>query len=219
MKSKTETHAQQRDRAAEILKRLQVAYPDAGCELQHWQTPMELAVATILSAQCTDKRVNMVTPVLFKKYRSAADFAATPQETLEAEVRSTGFYRNKAKSIRALAAVVVEKFGGQLPGDLDTLITLPGIGRKTANLLIATVFGQPGIVVDTHFKRLSQRLALTKNEDPDKIEFDLKDILPEKVWTDWSHCMVFHGRRCCYARKPDCALCPIATLCPSCGKC
>ena len=213
-----ETEQAMKTRAAEILKRLRVAYPDAGCELKHWKTPMELAVATILSAQCTDKRVNMVTPILFAKYHSAADFAATPQETLETEIRSTGFFRNKAKNIRALAAEVVEKFGGELPSDLDTLIGLPGIGRKTANLLIATVFGQPGIVVDTHFKRLSQRLGFTQLEDPDKIEFDLKDILPEEDWTDWSHCMVFHGRRCCYARKPDCALCPIATLCPSCGK-
>lgn len=214
-----ETEEAKTKRAAEILKRLRVTYPNAGCELQHWKTPMELAVATILSAQCTDKRVNMVTPVLFKKYRSVTDFAATPQETLEAEIRSTGFFRNKAKNIRALAAVVVEKFGGELPSDLDTLIGLPGIGRKTANLLIATVFGQPGIVVDTHFKRLSQRLGFTTKNDPDKIEFDLKAILPEKDWTDWSHCMVFHGRRCCYARKPDCAICPIAELCPSAGKC
>jgi endonuclease-3 len=210
--------SQQRERAAEILKRLRVAYPDAGCELQHWRTPMELAVATILSAQCTDKRVNMVTPVLFAKYHSAADFAATPQETLETEIRSTGFFRNKAKNIRALAAVVVEKFGGELPRDLDTLVGLPGIGRKTANLLIATVFGQPGIVVDTHFKRLSQRLGFTTKDDPDKIEFDLKAILPERDWTDWSHGMVFHGRRCCFARKPNCAGCPIAELCPSADK-
>ncbi|TAN39013.1 MAG: endonuclease III [Verrucomicrobia bacterium] len=209
----------QRERAAEILKRLRMTYPDAGCELQHWKTPMELAVATILSAQCTDKRVNMVTPVLFANYRSVADFAAVPQETLEAEIRSTGFFRNKAKNIRALAAVVLEKFGGELPSDLDTLIGLPGIGRKTANLLIATVFGQPGIVVDTHFKRLSQRLGFTTKDDPDKIEFDLKAILPEKDWTDWSHCMVFHGRRCCYARKPNCAGCPIAELCPAAAKC
>jgi len=213
-----ETIAFMKQRAVEILKRLRVAYPDAGCELKHWQTPMELAVATILSAQCTDKRVNMVTPVLFKKYHSAADFAATPQETLEAEIRSTGFFRNKARNIRALAAVVVEKFNGELPGDLDTLIGLPGIGRKTANLLIATVFGQPGIIVDTHFKRLSQRLGFTLNEDPGKIEFDLKAILSEKDWTGWSHCMVFHGRRCCFARKPNCAGCPIAELCPSCGR-
>ena len=213
-----ESKADQCRRAADILRRLRVAYPDAGCELQHWQTPLELAVAAILSAQCTDKRVNLVTPALFKKYRAAADWVATPQATLEAEIRSTGFFRNKARNIRALAAVLVEKFGGELPRDLDTLIGLPGIGRKTANLLIATVFGQPGIIVDTHFKRLSQRLTFTKNDDPDKIEFDLKAILPEEDWTDWSHGMVFHGRRCCYARKPDCPGCPIATLCPSCGK-
>ena len=218
MQSKAEKLAQQHARAAEILKRLQVAYPDAGCELQHWQTPLELAVAAILSAQCTDKRVNLVTPALFKKYRTAADWAATPQETLEAEIRSTGFFRNKARNIRALAAVVAERFDGKLPGDLDTLIELPGIGRKTANLLIATVFGQPGIIVDTHFKRLSQRLGFTTNDDPDKIEFDLKAILPEQDWTAWSHGMVFHGRRCCYARKPDCPRCPLADLCPACGR-
>jgi endonuclease III len=218
MPSKTETATRARGRAAAILQRLQVAYPDAGCELQHWRTPLELAVATILSAQCTDKRVNMVTPVLFKKYHSAADFAATPQETLEAEIRSTGFFRNKARNIRALAAVVVARFGGELPRDLDTLIELPGIGRKTANLLIATVFGQPGIIVDTHFKRLSQRLGFTTHDDPDKIEFDLKAILPERDWTAWSHGMVFHGRRCCYARQPDCPHCPLADLCPACGK-
>lgn len=213
-----ETEQAKKARAVEILKRLRVAYPNAGCELVGWKTPLELAVAAILSAQCTDQRVNMVTPALFKKYHTAADWAATPQDTLEAEIRSTGFFRNKAKNIRALAAAVVEKFSGELPSDLDTLIGLPGIGRKTANLLIATVFGQPGIIVDTHFKRLSQRLAFTTNDDPDKIEFDLKTILPEKDWTDWSHGMVFHGRRCCFARKPNCSGCPIAELCPSCGK-
>ncbi|MFH0878623.1 MAG: endonuclease III [Lentisphaerota bacterium] len=203
--------------AAEILKRLQKAYPDAGCELKY-SDPLELAVATILSAQCTDKRVNMVTPALFKKYHTAKDWAATPQETLETEIRSTGFFRNKAKNIRALCAELDQRFDGKIPKDLDTLITLPGIGRKTANLLIATAFGQPGIIVDTHFKRLSQRLGLTENEDPDKIEFDLKALIHEKDWTAWSHCMVFHGRRCCFARKPNCPGCPINTLCPSCGK-
>ena len=213
-----ETKAQQRERAAEVLQRLRRVYPDAGCELQHWRTPLELAIAAILSAQCTDKRVNLVTPALFRKYRKAADWAATTQETLETEIRSTGFFRNKARNIRALAAALQERFGGELPGDLDTLITLPGIGRKTANLLVATVFGQPGIVVDTHFKRLSQRLGFTRHDDPDQIEFDLKAILPPQDWTDWSHCMVFHGRRGCFARKPLCTQCPIADLCPACGK-
>ena len=201
-------------RASEILKRLRKAYPDAGCELD-FSNPLELAVAAILSAQCTDKRVNMVTPALFKKYSSARDWADTPQSTLEKEIKSTGFFRNKAKNIRGLCKELDKNHSGRIPDDLDVLIKLPGIGRKTANLLIATAYGKPGIVVDTHFKRLSTRLGFTKNTNPDKIEFDLKAIVPEKDWTDWSHCMVFHGRRCCYARKPNCADCPIQSLCPS----
>jgi endonuclease-3 len=200
-------------RAALILERLRVAYPDAGCEL-NYSTPLELVVATILSAQCTDKRVNMVTPALFKKYKTAADWAAVPQETLESEIRSTGFFRNKAKNIRALCAELENRFEGTLPNNLEVLVTLPGIGRKTANLLLATIFNKPGIIVDTHFKRLSQRLGFSKNEDPDKIEMDLQKIVPEKDWCDWSHCIVFHGRRCCFARKPDCSHCPINELCP-----
>lgn len=204
-------------RAAAILKRLKQAYPNAGCEL-NFSTPLELAVGAILSAQCTDKRVNMVTPALFRKYRAARDWADTPQEVLESEIRSTGFFRNKAKNIRALCAELDAKHGGRIPDDLDVLIELPGIGRKTANLLISAAYGQPGIIVDTHFKRLSARLGFTKNEDPDKIEFDLKAIVPEKNWSDWSHVMVFHGRRCCFARKPACDTCPIRDLCPSAGK-
>ncbi len=206
-----------RKRAAKILQRLQAAYPNAGCELKY-SNPLELAVAAILSAQCTDERVNKITPALFRKYRTAADWAKTPQPVLEKEIRSTGFFRNKARNIRALAAVLDEKFGGRVPDNLDTLITLPGIGRKTANLLIATAFGHPGIIVDTHFKRLSQRLGFTQNDNPDKIEFELKAIVPEKNWSAWSHCMVFHGRRCCYARKPNCEGCPINKLCPLRGK-
>lgn len=209
--------ASQKKRAAIILALLRKAYPNAGCELV-FSNPIELAVAAILSAQCTDKRVNMVTPALFKKYRSAKDWARTPQATLEKEIRSTGFFRNKAKNIRALCKVLDEKYDGRIPDQLDVLITLPGIGRKTANLLIATAYGQPGIVVDTHFRRLSQRLGFTRNDDPDKIEFDLKAIIPEKDWTDWSHCMVFHGRRCCFARKPNCPGCPVSDSCPSFGQ-
>jgi endonuclease-3 len=204
-------------RVSLVLQGLRAAYPDAGCEL-NFSNPLELAVAAILSAQCTDKRVNLVTPPLFKKYRTAADWAKTPQEVLENEIRSTGFFRNKAKNIRALCAELEKNHGGKIPDNLDVLITLPGIGRKTANLLIATVYGQPGIIVDTHFKRLSTRLGFTDNEDPDKIEFDLKALLPEKHWSDFSHCMVFHGRRCCFARKPNCAGCPVKSLCPSAGK-
>lgn len=206
-----------KNRAAQILKRLRAAYPHAGCEL-NFSNPLELAVAAILSAQCTDQRVNLVTPALFRKYRTAADWAAASQDTLEQEIRSTGFFRNKARNIRALAAALADKYDGRIPDDLDTLTTLPGIGRKTANLLIATAYGKPGIIVDTHFKRLSQRLGFTRNENPDKIEFDLKAIMPETNWTDWSHSMVFHGRRCCYARNPDCLGCPINDLCPSFGK-
>jgi endonuclease-3 len=204
-------------RAREVLTRLRRAYPDARCEL-NFSNPLELAVAAILSAQCTDKRVNLVTPPLFKKYRTAKDWAGTPQEVLEDEIRSTGFFHNKAKNIRALCAELDRNFGGKLPQDLDVLITLPGIGRKTANLLIATAYGKPGIIVDTHFKRLSNRLGFTDHDDPDKIEFDLKALLPEKDWSDFSHGMVFHGRRCCFARKPSCSICPVKDLCPSCGK-
>ena len=204
-------------KAALISAALRKAYPDAHCELD-FSTPLELAVGAILSAQCTDKRVNLVTPALFRKYRTAADWAKTPQDVLESEIRSTGFFRNKAKNIRALCAELEKNHGGRIPDDLDVLITLPGIGRKTANLLIATAYGKPGIIVDTHFRRLSQRLGLTKNDDPDKIEFDLKALLPEKDWSDFSHCMVFHGRRCCFARKPNCPGCPVKDLCPSAGK-
>jgi endonuclease-3 len=214
-----ESLASKRRRAGEILRRLKIEYPDARCELENWETPLELAVATILSAQCTDKRVNMVTPALFKKYRTAKDWAETPQEVLEEEIRSTGFFRNKAKNIRALAARLVEDFGGELPGDFDVLTKLPGIGRKTANLLVATVFGQPGLVVDTHFIRLSNRLGFVQEEDDAvKIERELANIVPREDWTAWSHAMVFHGRRCCNARAPECGRCPVAELCPACGR-
>jgi len=210
-----ETRTQQQARAILLLRRLRKAYPDAKCELD-WSTPLELAVATILSAQCTDKRVNLVTPALFKKYRTAKAWAQTPQETLEKEIHSAGFFRNKAKNIRALMARLDEEFGGELPGNFDVLVSLPGIGRKTANLLVATVFGQPGLVVDTHFIRLSNRLGFVKNEqDATKIEAAMQQIVPRKDWTDWSHAMVFHGRRCCFARSPNCAGCPVRTLCPS----
>ena len=213
-----ETLQQRRARAKTILRRLRKTYPDARCELD-WTSPLELAVATILSAQCTDKRVNLVTPALFKKYRAARDWAAAPQEVLEQEIRSTGFFRNKARNIRGLMARLDADFGGKLPDDFDTLVSLPGIGRKTANLLVATVYGQPGLVVDTHFIRLSNRLGFVKNEDdPVKIERVLQRIVPEADWIGWSHAMVFHGRRCCFARKPECARCPVADLCPAAGK-
>lgn len=211
MKSRPDLKA----RAAKVLSLLRAAYPDAQCELKGWRTPFELAVAAILSAQCTDKRVNMVTPPLFEKYRTPADWAATSQDALEAEIRSTGFFRNKATNIRALAAEVAGRFGGELPSGFEVLVTLPGIGRKTANLLVATAFGGRGIIVDTHCSRVSARLGFTVHDDPVKIEFDLRAIVPEKDWTDWSHCMVFHGRYCCAARKPECTRCPVAALCPA----
>ena len=213
-----ESLQQRQARAGAILRRLKKEYPDATCELD-WSTPLELAVATILSAQCTDKRVNLTTPALFEKYRSAKDWAAAPQATLEKEFHSTGFFRNKAKNVRALMARLDAEFGGELPGDFNVLVSLPGIGRKTANLLVATVFGKPGLVVDTHFIRLSNRLGFVKNEtDATKIEYALQKIVPEKDWTTWSHSLVWHGRRRCFARKPDCANCPLADLCPAAGK-
>jgi len=210
-----ESLKQKQARAKTILRRLQKEYPDAGCEL-NWTTPLELAVATILSAQCTDKRVNLVTPALFRKYRTAKAWARTPQATLEDEIHSTGFFRNKSKNIRALMARLDEDFGGELPGDFDVLVSLPGIGRKTANLLVATVFDQPGLVVDTHFIRLSNRLGFVKDQkDAVKIERVLQKVVPRKDWTEWSHVMVFHGRRCCVARKPDCAGCAVRRQCPA----
>ena len=202
-------------RAAAILAALRKLYPDAHCELT-FKTPLELAVAAILSAQCTDKRVNIVTPALFKKYRKAADWAGADLAALEKEIHSTGFFRNKAKNIKALGQALCEKHNGKLPQDLETLITLPGIGRKTANVLLISAFGKPGITVDTHCTRVSNRLALTDSGNPEKIEMDLKKIFPEKDWAGLSHCFVFHGRYCCLARKPRCGRCPLANLCPAC---
>ncbi len=206
-----------RQRAKKILSVLEKEYPYAHCELD-FSNPLQLAVAAILSAQCTDKRVNMVTPALFKKYRTASDWADTPQEVLENEIRSTGFYRNKARSIRALCSELDERFNGEVPDDFDELVKLPGIGRKTANVLMVTVFNKPGIVVDTHVTRVSRRLALTKHSDPVKIEFAIQELYPEKKWGRVSHVMVFHGRYCCTARKPECNRCPVRRWCPSADK-
>ena len=206
--------AAEKKRALRVMRGLRGMYPDAECELVH-ASPFELAVAAILSAQCTDRRVNQVTPSLFKKYRRVEDWAAAPQSVLEKEVHSTGFFRNKAANIRALAREVLERFGGVLPQDLETLITLPGIGRKTANVLLISAFGKPGITVDTHCKRVCNRLGFTKSDNPDRIEAELKKLLPEKHWAFWSHGIVFHGRYCCTARKPACERCKIAGDCPS----
>jgi len=204
----------EKKRAQRILRGLHTMYPDAHCELTH-ADPFQLAVAAILSAQCTDKRVNQVTPPLFKKYRCVSDWAAVPQAVLEKEIHSTGFFRNKAANIRALAKEVQERFNGELPQDIETLITLPGIGRKTANVLLITAFGKPGITVDTHCKRVCNRLGFTESDNPDRIEMELKALLPEKDWAFWSHGIVFHGRYCCMARHPACERCAIAADCPA----
>ncbi len=201
-------------RAAAILRRLRRAYPQAHCELV-FSSPLELLIAAILSAQCTDRRVNQVTPGLFARYRTAADWAAIPPRELEAAIRSTGFFRNKARNILALTRVLAEHYAGAVPADLDTLVTLPGVGRKTANVLLISAFGQPGITVDTHCRRVSQRLGLTTEDNPDRIEFAIKALLPRASWAAFSHAVVFHGRYCCRARNPACAACPVADLCPS----
>ena len=204
-----------RERAAQLVKALPKVYPDAHCEL-NFRNPLELLVATILSAQCTDKRVNLVTPALFAKYRSAKDYASTPPAKLEGMIRSTGFFRNKTKSIRAAAAAIVAEHAGRVPDTMEKLHGLPGVGRKTANVVLGNAFGKDeGIVVDTHVARLSHRLRLTRQTDPEKIEQDLMKLVPRKHWTNWSHWLIWHGRRRCFARRPDCHHCEIFRLCPS----
>jgi endonuclease-3 len=204
-----------RERVAQLVGVWPQVYPDAHTELD-FRNPLQLLVATILSAQCTDKRVNMVTPALFKKYRTAKDYANAPQAELEKAIRSTGFYRNKTKSIRAAMRAIAEKHGGKIPDTMEQLRALPGVGRKTANVVLGNAFGKnEGIVVDTHVGRLSQRLGLTKHKDPEKIESDLMKLVPREHWTDWSHWLIWHGRRRCYARKPDCSRCEVFRLCPS----
>jgi endonuclease-3 len=206
------------ERANAIVETLRRVYPTAHCELD-FANPLQLLLATILSAQCTDKRVNMVTPALFKKYKTARDFANATQEEIERAVQSTGFYRNKAKSIRAACADLVAKHGGEVPQTMDELTALPGVGRKTANVVLGNAFGKNvGVVVDTHVSRLSQRLGLTRETTPEKIEQDLMKLIPRENWTDFSHWLIWHGRRRCTARKPDCAGCEIQSLCPSAGK-
>ena len=206
------------ERAAELLRVLRNTYPDAHCELAH-RNPFELLVATILSAQCTDVRVNMVTPALFKKYPDARAMAGAKQEDLEETIRSTGFYRNKAKNIRAASAALMEKHSGKVPRDLESLTVLPGVGRKTANVVLGNAYGiESGVVVDTHVGRLSQRLGLTRHRDPVKIEHDLMKVVPREFWTLWSHLLIWHGRRRCFARNPDCGHCELSHVCPIAGK-
>ncbi len=192
------------------------AYPDAHCELD-FATPLQLAVATILSAQCTDKRVNETTPALFNRYHSAADYAAADRDELEELIRPTGFYRNKTVALIGLGAALVERFAGELPETLAELVTLPGIGRKTANVILGNAFGVPGITVDTHVGRLVRRWGWTEHEDPVKVEQAIGELVPRRDWTMLSHRVIFHGRRVCHSRRPACGVCPLAGDCPSYG--
>jgi len=206
-----------RARARKIIRALKKAYPDAKIAL-HFGNPLELLVATILSAQCTDERVNMVTPALFKKYPAARDYARADAATLEEEVRSTGFYRAKTRSIIAMAKTLVDQHGGEVPRSRQALVALPGVGLKTANVILGNAFGGQAIAVDTHVFRVCQRLGLARSDDPDEIHDQLTDVLPEKEWTFTTHLVQAHGRRCCFARKPLCPACPVRTLCPWPGK-
>lgn len=207
--------ADKKKRAAEIVRRLRKAYPDAHCALNH-TSPFELLIATILSAQCTDVRVNIVTADLFRKYRSPQDFLNVPQRELEKDIHSTGFFRNKAKNIQAACKRIIEEYGGEVPRTMDELLTLGGVARKTANVVLGNAFGiASGVVVDTHVSRLSQRLGLTVNKTPEKIERDLTELIPKKDWVMFPHWMIFHGRQVCIARKPKCGECVLADICPS----
>jgi endonuclease-3 len=207
---------ERRARVEIILPILKQMYPDARCSLDH-RTPLELLVATILSAQCTDDRVNIVTKNLFKKYRTAADYARAPQEKFEKEIQSTGFFRNKTKSIRGMAQALTEKHGGAVPQTMQELTALPGVGRKTANVVLGNAFNQNvGVVVDTHVTRVSNRLGLTSHKlDAVKIEQDLMQVVPQDEWTLFSHLLIHHGRRICQARKPKCEICPLLPHCPA----
>jgi endonuclease-3 len=203
-------------RARRINRELAKLYPDAHTEL-NFSTPLELLVATVLSAQTTDKRVNMVTPVLFARYHTAADYAAADREDVEKIIASTGFFRAKTASIIALGQALCERFGGEVPRKMKDLVTLPGVGRKTANVVLGNAFGVPGITVDTHFARLSRRFGWTTQTDPDKIEADVGSLFPRSEWTMLSHRLIWHGRRVCHARTPACGACGVARWCPSYG--
>jgi len=203
-----------RQRVKKIWPILKKEYPDAKIAL-HFVNPLELLISTILSAQCTDARVNMVTKDLFRKYKSAADWVRADLKNIESDIRSTGFFRNKALNIKKACTKIAEQYGGKVPGTMEELLTLPGVGRKTANCVLGDAFGIPGITCDTHVIRLSRRLGLSENSDPVKLEFDLAEIVPKKNWTAFSHLIITHGRNVCMARKPNCPDCPIAKYCPS----
>ncbi len=201
-------------RTAEIIKRLKKEYPDAHCALNH-ANAFELLIATIISAQCTDVRVNIVTAELFRKYRRPQDYLQVSPEELEQDIRSTGFFRNKAKNIQAACEKIIENFGGEIPNTMDEILTLNGVARKTANVVLGNAFGiASGVVVDTHVSRLSQRLGLTEKTTPEKIEKDLAELVPKKDWIIFPHLLIWHGRRICQARKPKCAECVLENICP-----
>ena len=209
--------AEAKRQAGKVVGQLRRQYPDATCSLD-FRTPLELLVATILSAQCTDERVNLVTKDLFQRYRSAADYARAPPAQMERAIQSTGFFRNKAKSIQACCGCLAESHGGEVPQELDVLVEMPGIGRKTANVVLGTAYGiASGIVVDTHVGRVSRRLGLTRQKDAVKIERELMELIPKREWVVFSHRMIQHGRRVCKARKPNCDECPMDSFCPRVG--
>ncbi len=204
-----------KERVKAIWPILKKTYPQAKCALEH-SDPLQLLIATILSAQCTDERVNIVTKTVFKKYKTAKDWANAPLAQIEQDIKSTGFYRNKAFNIKSACEKIVRDFNGKVPGTMDELLILNGVGRKTANVILGNAFGVPGIVCDTHVIRLSRRLALSANtDDAEKLEFDLVEIVPKENWTLFSHLLIFHGRNICKARRPDCGICPIAKHCPA----
>ncbi|MBX7223096.1 MAG: endonuclease III [Blastocatellia bacterium] len=215
--TKQETIVEKQKRVKDIIARLKKAYPEATCSLRY-ENPLELLVATILSAQCTDERVNLVTETLFRKYRSAVDYAQADVAELEQDIRSTGFYRNKARNIQGTGKRLVEAFKGKVPRTMEELLTLPGVARKTANVVLGNAFGKaPGVVVDTHVTRLSARLDLSQAPNPEKIEVDLMKLVPEKHWVMFPHWLIFHGRAVCKARSPQCGVCVLADICPGKG--
>jgi endonuclease III len=213
---KAAVNTAERRRVASIHRRLAELYPDAACALVH-ENALQLLVATILSAQCTDVRVNLVTPALFARFPDAPAFAESEPAELEEAIRSTGFFRNKARNIRACCQAIVANHGGEVPGTLEELVALDGVGRKTANVILGNAFDVPGITVDTHVGRLSRRLGLSAHTDPEKVERDLMALIPGKDWTDFSHRVILHGRQVCFARKPNCAGCALERQCPKIG--
>jgi endonuclease III len=215
MPTAKETPEALKKRVRQIIKLLHQTYPPDAATALVYRTPLQLLIATILAAQSTDVGVNAISPALFRKYKTVSDWAKAPLAEIEADIHSTGFFRNKARNIQNCCRELISRFGGEVPDNMEDLVSLPGVGRKTANVLLGNIWGKPAITVDTHVTRLSQRLGLTGETDPVKIEFALQAILPEKEWTFFSHAIIFHGRRVCAARKPNCAGCDLNQLCPS----